>query len=510
MQNIFSKIHRGKILSPRSLYFLTEAIITQGLNLMAILHFASKIYPDNPAVNDPENTTSFKQLYEDSIKLAMLLKQKYQLEPHQPVALICRNHIQFLISMFAFFRLGVDVYLLNIEMSKEQINQVVSKNKFQLIVCDDEIENYIKTIVKETQILSVKSSFHSVTGLLQTSEMIFKKLKRPPRGKMVVLTAGTTGEFKTAGRKPPIGRSVIPLISMLTLIKINHYKSVYIATPLCHSYGLSALIVSIFLGKETYILPKFNTLEACRMIKDNHIEAIILVPLMLWRLLACDSEALKILKCIISGGAPLDANLSAVVLDRCGDILYNFYGTTEVGFSILATPVDLRKHPSTIGRKIIGASIMIQDKDGSRVKPGKPGMIAIKSKWGMLRQNNKWIRTGDMGYINPDGYIFILGRSDNMIVSGGENVYPEELERVLLKNPLVENVAVIGIADKEFGQRLKAFVVPNKDVYLTEDMIMNWLQNKVAKYQLPAVIMIVDMLPMSSAGKIDKKTLEKM
>ncbi|MEL6669000.1 MAG: class I adenylate-forming enzyme family protein, partial [Bacteroidota bacterium] len=160
---------------------------------------------------------------------------------------------------------------------------------------------------------------------------------------------------------------------------------------------------------------------------------------------------------------------------------------------------------------ISGVSLKILDESGKKVKSDQVGVIHIKTSWSMDIMKNRYISTGDMAYANKEGYIFLKGRNDDMIVSGGENVYPKDVERVLLKNESIDEVAVIGIKDESFGERLLAFIVFKPKSIMREGAeIEHWLSSRVARYQMPAQFRIIDSLPTTDTGKISKTALMKM
>ena len=501
------KLYLINLLTPKGLFFFIGSILSEGVNLMALLRFSAKLYPDRIAIHEKEGTSTYSKLFGDSKNLAVLLRFRYNLHEFSKVALICRNHLVIIQSIFALSRLGVNVYLLNIEMSTSQFKKIIGEKEFDLIIYDEEKSADFKEIDSQKCILSYHNVFPSINNIVKSEEFIESKLSKYKAGKIVILTSGTTGEYKTAGRKPSVTNFVNPIIAFLTKIHMDKYRSVYIATPIYHGSGLGALIVFTLLGIEQYILNRYVTEDSCSLIRANKIESVILVPLMIQRMLKNDKSALGSLKCILSGSATLNADLAQHTLLQLGDVLYNLYGTSEAGFSILATPDDLKKYPTTIGKPINGVSIKIVDENKQELKFGNVGMLCLKSSWVVDSEKNLWVPTGDLGYVGKDGYVFLCGRSDNMIVSGGENVYPEILELALTKNELIESASVIGIPDVEFGQRLKAFVVLKEDSNLTEDLILEWLSDKVARYQIPAQIRILDSLPISSTGKIDKNKL---
>lgn len=263
--------------------------------------------------------------------------------------------------------------------------------------------------------------------------------------------------------------------------------------------------MGIMLGATIYIRPKFDARLACKLIDDNKIEVVTLVPLMLSRMLAFDHNSFASLKCIISGGAALGSNLVQEANHVCGEILFNMYGTSEAGFCIMATPEKLAKKPKSIGQPVYGVKIKITDSNNQLVIKGNIGRLLIKNAWSISRE--EWIETGDLAYQDREGDVFLCGRIDDMIISGGENVYPVDLENILLNHPAIESAAVIGIDDNEFGQRLKAVIKLKKAAILDKTSLVNWLKPRIARFQMPAMINFTDELPYTSLGKINKKSL---
>ena len=247
------------------------------------------------------------------------------------------------------------------------------------------------------------------------------------------------------------------------------------------------------------------------MIEENNVEVITLVPLMLQRILQNKSQKINSLKCIISGGARLSESLIKETMDSFSPILFNLYGTTEAGFCIMATPKDLIHFPSTIGKPIKGVNFKILNPVYNEVMDKNIGQIFIKSRWTVKDKfNDGWIATGDLGYMDDNGYCFLCGRVDDMIVSGGENVYPHYLENFLLSHPKIEDAAVIGIVDIEYGERLKCFVVVALKETLEESEISNWLSKLVPRYCMPKEIKFLKKIPSNLMGKTNKIILESL
>ncbi|MEI2401076.1 AMP-binding enzyme, partial [Paenibacillus phytohabitans] len=211
------------------------------------------------------------------------------------------------------------------------------------------------------------------------------------------------------------------------------------------------------------------------------------------KMLQYNKEYLKSLKCIASGGAKLPSKLVEVTIQKLGPVLYNLYGTSETGLNFIATPQDLMYSATTNGKKITGLNVSILDHNKNEVPSGTIGQLCMKNDWSIRKDT--WIETGDVGYRDENDYYFICGRMDDMVISGGENVYPIEVEQVLIQHPQILDVAIIGTDDEQFGHRLLAFIVLEEDESLTEEELLGWLRQRIARYQLPKKVTIVDQLP---------------
>ncbi|QQE73503.1 long-chain fatty acid--CoA ligase [Brevibacillus composti] len=297
--------------------------------------------------------------------------------------------------------------------------------------------------------------------------------------------------------------------ALLTRLRLLRCQAAYIATPLYHGYGIAILLLCIALGKKVVLTPGFSPAKACALIQEHAVDIVTVVPTMLAKMLKQDAAALKSLSCIASGGATLSPKLVAEVFGKLGPVLYNLYGTSEAGLNLIATPQDLQAASQTIGKKISSARLQVRDHRGNKLGVGEIGQICIKNRWSMRNWDGSWIETGDLGYRDERGYYFLCGRTDEMIVSGGVNVYPLEVEQMLSQHPLVEDVAVIGVPDEMYGQRLRAFVQPVPHADASAEALLDWLRPRVARHQLPREIVFVDRISYTHAGKRDKKRLRQ-
>lgn len=489
------------IFSIKGILSIIRAVLLRGANLFTILEIRTKLNPDKVALICDNNKYTYRDLYLNSIKLAGVLRNKYKLQPGHKVAILCSNHAAFLFSLFGVSAVGTDIYLLNVETSERRFADIVRSGKFDFIIYDTSISHYIKSTGCENKSLSNEH----IEQIAASSDKPDFEVGRIGRNRIVLLTSGTTGISVEAERRTKLFVYLKAFHSLVNKLCLIDRRSLYIATPAYHGFGLVTLLSAFALGKEVYLQSKFDAGEACKLISDYQIDAVTLVPTMLQRMLVRSTSSLQSLRCIISGGAALSPHIVVMVQDSLGDILFNLYGTSESSVSLIAKPQDLKYSPATIGRKLFGIGIRITDKEGKIVPKNVIGHIRIKSDWSVAP--SQWIDTGDLGYIDEKGYYFLKGRNDDMIVSGGENVFPSELENLLLEHPLIEEAIVTGIPDEEFGQRLKAFIVPKSHSSLTEEDVKIWLSTRAARYQMPKAIEFLSEIPLNSTGKPDKRKL---
>jgi len=528
---LIAVLYRIGLLSPLAIARLFLAIYRRGINLMALLNFAARAYGDRIALADASGKPSYtyRQLCEESERLAVALRQEYGIGKGKKVGLMCKNHAAMVKTIYAVSATGADLVLLNAEMGDSRWNALSERQSFDLLVHDEEHAPMLRSSSYPGPALPCDHpDGPSINGLISTGSPGRPRgsLGRSSAGKLVLLTGGTTGQPKEAAHKPSLFDYLNPFSDFLGRLRIVKYKTAYIATPIYHGYGIAVLLLVCALGKKAVISPGFDAGQACRLVREHRAEIVTVVPLMLRKMLLADKGGeLRSLACIASGGAELSPKLVRETRERAGEALYNLYGTSEAGLNLIATPEDLAYSPNTIGRPIRGVRLRILDERGKEAPAGRVGRICVRNRWSAKTGAPGWIETGDLGYRDERGYYFLRGRTDSMIVSAGENVYPLEVEQVLLAHPLVEDAAVIGVRDEHFGQRLKAFVEkmpaggmadgkaadadrPNGG--LTEAELRAWLRERLARFQMPGEIVFVDRLPYTALGKPDKMRLAEM
>jgi acyl-CoA synthetase (AMP-forming)/AMP-acid ligase II len=489
-----------------SLVYAAEAVSAAGINLSTLLRLAARRHPERLALADDHECLRYDQLWRRVEAAAMALHARYGLRAHHSIAIACRNHVAAVVALCAASRLGAHVYLVNPELRGDQLRGLVERIGCDLLVYDDEVAPVVADLPAGTQALpATHPTAPSLAGLAATYAQQPLRLQPAATGRVAVLTSGTTGQPKTAARRPTVLNTLGPFLALALGARLHQQRSFYIAAPIYHGYGLALSLIGFGLAAELHITRRFDAASACALIAREQITAAIVVPLMLQRMLSHDPAALASLRCIIAGSAPLNPALATATLDRLGPILFNLYGTSEAGFALLAPPETLRTTPGTIGKPLPGVRTQLVDATGRPVAAGAVGRLQIRSAWTISGAH--WIDTGDLAYRDAAGDMILCGRNDDMIVSGGENVYPIELEHVLLQHPDVAATAAVGIPDAEFGQRLKALIVVRPGSALDEATVRAWLKPRVARYQMPAVVEFRAELPYTALGKLQKRSL---
>jgi acyl-CoA synthetase (AMP-forming)/AMP-acid ligase II len=503
---LLQKLHRTRLLTVPGVCWVVEAMMTTGFNMMAMLRVAARLFPRRTAVTDDHGRLTYHELWRQAEALAGALWADFRIRPRQKVAIACRNHAAAVRAIFAFGRLGAHLYFVNPEMRADQLRTLEDRLRFDFYVYDDPLAAaFADPALLRKSLPSYHPTRPSVDRLASRPGKAKSRLKKVRGGDIVLLSGGTTGQPKTASRKPSVLDFLPPFVALLTQLDFDDCRTVYLATPIYHSFGLPALAMGVILGAEMYLTTRFEAARACELIARHRIEVVTVVPLMLRRMLQQNPAALTSLRRIVSGSDTLTPALASESLARLGPTLFNLYGSSEAGTVTMATPAELGRKPGTIGKAIWGVRVRLLDEADRELGPGVVGRVCVRSAWTTNKKG--WVETGDLAYRDPDGDYFLCGRVDDMIVSGGENVYPVELENVLAQHPGVAAVAVVGVPDAEFGQRLKAVVVARPGHALDKGVVLDWLKPRVARHQMPGVVEFRDELPYTPVGKPDKRAL---
>lgn len=438
------------------------------------------------------------------------------------IALLARDHRGAVDTMVAAGKLGARILLMNTGFAKPQLVDVARREKIDAVVYDEEFAELIGALDGDVPrfLAWVDGDGHEVPTL---DELIAgtddRPLPDPPSpGGLVLLTSGTTGTPKGA---PRTVRSPLAAAQFLDRIPLRTGECTVMAAPLFHGTGLSQFLLSFALGSTVVLRRRFDPEATVRAIQDNKATALVLVPTMLRRILDLGAEILgkydtTSLRIIFCAGSALSPELGNRATEAFGDVVHNLYGSTEVAVATVATPEDWRRAPGTVGRAPVGCRVALYDDNGRKVStPGVVGRVFVGSMLsfeGYTDGRQKEIIdgllcSGDLGHFDDDGLLFIDGRDDDMIVSGGENVFPGEVENLLLEHDGVVEAAVVGVPDDDYGQRLAAYVVTRPGVTVEGEELRAYVKANLARFKVPRDIVFVDELPRNATGKLLRNKL---
>jgi len=476
-------------------------------------------HPHELAIVDEKGALSWERLHRRSNALAHSLAAM-GIGPGDGVGVMCRNHRGFIEATLAAAKLGASALYLNTMFAGPQLVEVTKREGPKALIYDEEftellagVDPAVKRIVGWCDGAVSEPTLESLIEGGDESD-----LKPPPdKPKFVILTSGT-GTPKGAQRSSPEG--LMPIAALIDKIPFRSKMTMMIAAPLFHSWGFFHFVISLPTASTMVLRRRFDPEETLRAIEQSRADVLGAVPVMIQRILTLPDEvldrySLPSLKITSLSGSALPGELAIAWMDRFGDNVYNLYGSTEVAYATVATPEDLRAAPGTAGKPPRGTKICLYDENGSQVPRGEVGRIFVGNEMafeGYTGGGGKEIidglySSGDVGHFDEAGRLFIDGRDDEMIVSGGENVFPREVEDLLADHEAVEEVAVIGVEDDEFGQRLKAFVVVRRGAEISEGDLAAHVKANLAAYKTPREVEFLDELPRNATGKVLKRDL---
>ena len=486
--------------------------------------------PHRTAIVDDEGTMTFAEL-NDAVNAVANGLLGLGVRGGDGVAILARNHRWFLIANYASARVGARTILLNTEFSGPQIRDVSEREGARVIIYDDEYSDAVKMASPALgAIRALGTNPDSPEPSSSTDETLAELIERSSKdaapkatkkSSIIILTSGTTGTPKGATRHAP--PTLAPIGGVLSAVPFKAGEVTALPSPMFHALGYLHATIAMTLGSTLVLHRRFTPAVVLSDVATHTVTAIVVVPVMLSRMLDAletmpTKPDLSNLRIIFVSGSQLGAELATRAMKDIGPVVYNLYGSTEISFVSIARPQDLKKNPATVGPMIKGVKVKILDEHGSELPTGKVGRIFVGTFFpfeGYTGGGNKEIidglmSSGDVGYFDSDGLLYVSGRDDEMIVSGGENVFPAEVEDLISGHPEVIEATAIGVEDKDFGQRLRAFVVPKDGAALTEDAIKDYVRNHLARYKVPREVIFLAELPRNPTGKILKRELRQI
>lgn len=473
---------------------------------------AARAFSDELGYVDGEERISFRELDRRCSAVATRLLAG-GLKPGDRLGLLARNGIGFYVTLVGASRAGIDVGYLNTGFTAEQVAQVCHSESITAVAVTEEFRDRVPD--------DVRALLVTTAGPIVEPQAGGSAERGSPSGRSrhIILTSGTTGRPKGAART---GGGIDAVLALLTGFGFTSRQRHLIAAPMFHAWGWSNLLFTFLLSSTVVTTPRFDAEQTLALIEQEGCEVLVAVPAMLHRIMELPPQTRQRYDCsslrtVAVSGAALPADLAHRFMDEFGEVVYNLFGSTEAAFATVASPRDLREAPGTVGRPLPGVRVRVVDADGQACPPDVVGSIVVGSGTsfeGYTSGEDKeriggLVAMGDQGWFDSEGRLFVASREDDMVVTGGENVYPITVEEVLHRHPDVADVAVVGVPDETFGAVLVAHVVLTRDADLTEQGLRDWARDYLAPFQRPSRVVVHDELPRNETGKVLKRVLRE-
>jgi fatty-acyl-CoA synthase len=496
-----------------------------GMTLAGGIGAVARLRPHDTFIVDERGRLTWQEVDVRSTRLANSLLDA-GVRAGDSVAVLLRNHRYFVEVSTALTKIGAHILYLNTAFAAPQVGEVCGRESTTAIVYDDEFGELIdRAGIDVPRFIGwheeARDDARDGTRRYPLVEdLIAAGSTRPPappekHSRPVILTSGTTGSPKGAPRDEAGLDGAVALLTM----PFRSGGTTHIAAPMFHTWGWAHLNLAMLLGSTVVLRRRFDPADALAAVDEHACDGLVVVPVMLQRMLRLPAEQrdgdYSRLRVVAVSGSALPGDLATEWMDAFGDNLYNTYGSTEVAWATIATPADMRAAPGTAGRPPPNTVVRLYDEHGAEVPAGETGRIFVGNSMlfgGYTGGGHKEVldglmSTGDVGRMDAAGRLFVEGRDDEMIVSGGENVFPKEIEDCLLRHDAVADAAAVGIEDEEFGKRLRAFVVAADGSDVDEATLKDWVKDNLARFKVPREIVFLDELPRNATGKILKREL---
>ena len=497
------------------------------------ISMAAHRYPKRRAIVDAKGTLTWRDVDRRTNRITRTLRDD-GLDADSVMGILCRNHRGFVEALNVAGKLGSDAVLLNTGFSGLQLGEVARREGVTFLVHDDSFAAEVAESGLGEEIpcyrtwTDVDSDAHSDAEGPSFDVMATTGDDSPvdapaSHSAVVILSSGTTGTPKGAKRSLDRAKAKASMqanLAVLTRIPVRSGATTLISAPLFHTWGLTNLLVASMMAAPMVLRERFDPADVVETLAREQVRTFVAVPAMLQRILDLPEEErskhdTSSLQVVALSGSALPGGLATRWMDAFGDNIYSLYGSTEVAAVAIAGPSDLRAAPDTAGPPLEAIELKLLDEDGDEVPRGQTGRIFVRSGMlfdGYTSGENKevldgFMNTGDLGHLDDAGRLYIDGREDDMIVSGGENVYPQEVEEVILRHVAVNDAVVFGVPDDEFGQRLVAVAVAEPGTDPTEDEIKDWVRSNLARYKVPREVQFRDELPRNPTGKLLRRVL---
>jgi len=526
---VFRQIGLLKAQLPHRLLGAGLQLLKWGPGIPSAIGAAAARFPNQTAIIDDAGQITWREVRDEANQLTWALKDR-GIDPGDSIAVLCRNHRFMVIAAAAVMQAGGRILLLNTMASGSQLGDLTTRENAKMVILDQEFLAIAGNVDRDKLVLAwaegdnpPQAGGTPTDDIPSLSELVQgQPTKNHPKpshhGSIVIFTSGTTGLPRGAKREEPA--DLKPLIAFFGAIPYRGNSTVVLAAPLFHSWGLLNFAFGLSTVPTYVMRRRFDAVQILKDIEKYKADVLVVVPLMIQRLVDVAPDIIKStdvssLRITASSGSALAGELANRFMDRFTDSVYNFYGATETGWVTVASPAQLRDAPGTAGTPPFRTNVKILDSGGNEVPRGETGVIHVGNDMpfgGYTDGNTKaftrgLMSTGDLGYFDELGRLFVSGRDDDMVISGGENVFPRELEDALIDHPGIADVVVTGIPDRDWGQCLAAYVVVREGQTVTEPEIVAYAKERVARFAVPRRTMFIEELPRNPTGKVMKREL---
>lgn len=511
------------VMRPDKYLRIASAMARENMSVTSGFAASAQRCPNRPGLVDELGTLTWQQVDQQADALAAGLQALPGGEP-KVLGIMARNHRGFVLSLIAANRIGADVLLLNTSFAAPAMAEVVNRESVDAVIYDEEFTDTAALALSDRpEAARIVAWTDTHAHDLTVAKLVEQHRGAEPRratekSKVILLTSGTTGTPKGAkhsGGGPEVLKAILDRTPWHT------EERVVIVAPMFHAWGFSQLAFAASMACTIVTRRKFDPEATLELVDRHRAKGLCVVPVMFDRIMDLPENVLnrydgRTLRFAAASGSRMRPDVVTAFMDRFGDIIYNNYNATEAGMIATATPADLRAAPDTAGKPAEGTEIRILDAEFRQVPAGEVGTIYVRNSTqfdGYTSGSTKnfhegFMSSGDVGYLDEAGRLFVVGRDDEMIVSGGENVYPIEVEKVLAGHADVAEAAVIGVDDEQYGQRLVAFVRVSGAA--TPDDLKAYVRENLANYKVPREITVLAELPRNSTGKIDRRQLQEI
>jgi len=525
---VLRRLLEARVLGPRSALGAARSVpwlIGRGASIGLLCQINADAHPDKLAVIDGRGALSWDDLDRRANRLLHSLEE-LGVGPRDRVATLLRNGREQVETVVACQKLGIEVAPLNTWGKQAEIAHALEQTEPAAIVYDTRHAEQLRPSANEhDRLIAVKHrGGRAISSSLAYEELLRDRPVRQPRPvplvrgypRIVIHTSGTTGKAKAAARGTG---GMWAMVGLLAVVPYTREDVVLAPAPLFHSFGLLTLTVSMLLGCTMVLPDSFDPEESLALIQEHGVTAASFVPVMIRRILSLPRTTIRpydlsSLRIMLASGSAMGAELRQEAVEVLGNVLYDLYGSTEAGWVAIATPEDMAADPRTLGAPVPGVEVAILGEDGEVLPPGEHGTISVRSNaafegyasGGATAEQGGYLSMGDLGWMDERGRLYVEGRADDMVVVGGENVYPAEVEEVIQSVRGVREATVIGIPDPEYGQALAAFVQGRVD----PERVRRVAKERLASFKVPKVVKVLDDLPRTPTGKVRRTDLEEL